>query len=62
MGTTKGSSYTYYIAVTADKATKSNSFQLTARKTPEVSKEEELVQNVSLLKACFHHMLLVPLL
>lgn len=48
MGTTKGSSYTYYMAVTADKATKSNSLQLTARKTPEVSKEEELVQNVSL--------------
>lgn len=43
----KGSSYTYYIAVTANKATKSNSFQLTARKT-EVSIERELVQNVYL--------------
>ena len=45
MGTTKGRSYTYYIAVTADKATEPNSFQLTARKTPEVSLEDDIVRN-----------------
>ena len=55
MDTIKGSSYTYYIAVTADKATEPNSFQLTPRKTPEVSVEDDIVQNVSLFICWIFH-------